>query len=392
MLVVEPPASRFDPGGFVSIGEENLFERVTLLELRLGQVLEKVGKTLDLLLQQSRNQHFDHTLLETVVEALAAGGIVSGADLRIAWQRKRLREAGENAESRRRDRLRTEAGSYFRGTDLPGFVADVERGLELLAKGHPRKGLTVLERLAATEPKNTALNRFLGEHFFAARKFALARSYLTPAQKAVSDDPKLCLLLGLVLAAEGELRRAADLLRRARTSAPERWGAQLGLGWIAIAERNWSGALSEFRRVSSSRKNAELNHVLAGIYYQLERYRLADKQVTKYLEQNRPTEPVMKLLAAVKFQMSHYPASREAYLAAQGIRDQETGRRSRSQTEFTFPRPPELAPLFQQFSRSRKCLVIASQSPWGDWIRSEALKDARSGGDAPEVHVPGIRH
>jgi tetratricopeptide (TPR) repeat protein len=385
MLVVEPPASRFEGGGFISLGEENLFERVTLLELRLGQVLEKVGKTLDLLLQQSRNQHFDHTLLETVVEALAAGGVVSGSDLRSAWQRKRLREAGENAESRRRERLRVEAPLFFRGQDLAEFSREIERGLKCLADGHPRKGLAVLERLAAAEPKNSALNHFLGEHFFILRKTTLARSYLTAAHRASPADAKICLLLGLTLAAEGELRRAGELLQVARGTATERVAAQLGLGWIAVAERNWSGALNEFRAAAAGRKQVELNHVLAAVYYQLERYRLAEKQISKYLDQSRPTESVMRLLAAVKFQLSHYPASREAYLSAYQLREQLTGKRAKPTSDFSFPRPPELAPIFQQYSRTRRCLIVASQSELGDFIRSEALKDVKPKADMPEM-------
>lgn len=381
MLVVEPAALRFDPGSFVSVGEENLFERVTLLELRLGQVLEKVGKTLDLLLQQSRNQHFDHTLLETLVEALAAGGVVSGSDLRAAWQRKRLREAGENAQARRRDRLRADAGRYYRKPDLPEFQASLERGLDLLAEGHPRKALSVLERIAASEPENLALNLFLGEHFFAQRKIALARSYLTAARRREPTNHRINLLLGLTLAADGETTRATELLRIAAEFPPERTAARLGLGWIAVAERNWEGALLEFRAAAAGKRQLDLTHVLAAIYYQLERYRVAERQVAKFLENHRPDEQVMTLLGGIKSHLRQFPAAKNAYLTARQLREERTGK---TPQYWTVPREPVLAPLFQQFSKTRKCRVIDSETELGAMIRNEALREPRTPTDIPE--------
>lgn len=384
MLVVEPPALRFDAGSFVSVGEENLFERVTLLELRLGQVLEKVGKTLDLLLQQSRNQHFDHTLLETVVEALAAGGVVSGSDLRSAWQRKRLREAGETAQARRRDRLRKDAALHYRGTELKDFTASLERGLELLAAGHTRKALSVMERLAASEPDHLALNLFLGEHFFANRKTALARSYLTAAHRQDATNPRVELLLGLTLAADGELKRAADHLRSAAESNSERGAARLGLGWIAIAERNWNGALTEFRAAASARRHLDLSHVLAAVYYQLERYRVAERHLSKFLENNCPDEQIMTLLGGIKSRLRQYPAARNAYLIARKLREERTGKQSRSAA---LPREPMLAPIFQALAKTRHCLVIASDTALGAMIRTEALREPRSGHEAMEFRA-----
>jgi tetratricopeptide (TPR) repeat protein len=388
MLVVEPASLRFDPGAFVSIGEENLFERVTLLELRLGQVLEKVGKTLDLLLQQSRNQHFDHTLLETVVEALAVGGVVSGSDLRAAWQRKRLREAGETAHARRRDRLRTEAARYYKGADLNGFQLALERGLEFLATGHSRKALSVLERLAATEPDHIALNLFLGEHFFANRKTALARSYLTAAHRRDGKDNRINLLFGLTLAVDGELKRAAELLRPAAESPTERTAARLGLGWIAVADRNWNGALLEFRSAAAGKHNLDLSHVLASVYYQLERYRVAEKQVNKFLENNRSDEQVMTLLGGIKAHLRQLPAARSAYLAARQLREERTGKRLQS---WTVPREPVLAPIFQEFAKTRRCRVIESDSELGAMIRTEALREPRTGVEPAEFRPDELR-
>lgn len=373
MLVVEPPGSRFDQGAFVTLGEENLFERVTLLELRLGQVLEKVGKTLDLLLQQSRNQQFDHTLLETVVEALAAGGVVSGTDLRVAWQRKRKREAGESAEAQRRDRLRTEATKYFTGKDQLGFSATIERGLDHFASGHYRKGLNVLERLAATESKNVALNLFLGEHFFAQRKMTLARSYLSLAYKPAPEDARIGLLYGLSLAAEGELRRADEILRHAFRLGAERVPVRLGMGWVAVAERNWEGAHSAFRNVATGRRYVEIIHLQAAVCYQLERYRLAEKHVARYLNQAPQTVSIMELLGAIKSQMKNYEAAREAYAAARQMFVKGKDRLCVAKAS-TFPREPALAPIFQQFARTRKCLIISSETELGALMRNEALK------------------
>ncbi|MEO7505694.1 MAG: hypothetical protein ABIZ95_00535, partial [Pyrinomonadaceae bacterium] len=218
-----------------------------------------------------------------------------------------------------------------------------------------------------------ALNLFLGEHFFSHRKMTLARSYLSLAYKGAPDVARIGLLYGLTLAAEGELRRADEILRQAFRLGAERVPVRLGLGWLAVAERNWEGAQNSFRNVATGRRYVELIHLQAAVCYQLERYRLAEKHISKYLNQAPPTVSVMELLGAIKSQMKNYEAAREAYDSARQLFVKGKDKLCVASAT-NFPRVPALAPIFQQFARNRKCLIIASETELGALIRNEALK------------------
>lgn len=76
MLVVEPPAMRFDEGALRAAQEDHLLERVSVLENRLLRMTEKLERTLDLLLRHARNTYFDHALIETLIGVLEEAGTI----------------------------------------------------------------------------------------------------------------------------------------------------------------------------------------------------------------------------------------------------------------------------------------------------------------------------
>ncbi|MDX6613370.1 MAG: hypothetical protein QOD75_2556 [Blastocatellia bacterium] len=96
MIVVEPPAMKHDASEATTVHEEHLLERLSLLENRLGRLTERLEKGLSLLLRQSENTYATHTLVKTLVDALAEAGSINTAELERNWH-----ERCEKDEARR---------------------------------------------------------------------------------------------------------------------------------------------------------------------------------------------------------------------------------------------------------------------------------------------------
>ncbi|HXG85163.1 MAG TPA: zinc-ribbon domain-containing protein, partial [Pyrinomonadaceae bacterium] len=63
MLVVFPPSMRHDDGIIPSYYEDHLLERVSLLELQLAQVLEKVKMAYEFFARESKELQKDHKFI-----------------------------------------------------------------------------------------------------------------------------------------------------------------------------------------------------------------------------------------------------------------------------------------------------------------------------------------
>ncbi|MEO8434380.1 MAG: hypothetical protein ABI596_05755 [Pyrinomonadaceae bacterium] len=88
MLVVEPPAMKHDAADVTTANEEHLLERLSILENRLARLAERLEKGLRLLLRQSENTHATHTLVKTLVDALAEAGSIERDDLERKWHER----------------------------------------------------------------------------------------------------------------------------------------------------------------------------------------------------------------------------------------------------------------------------------------------------------------
>jgi hypothetical protein len=88
MIVVEPPAMKHDTAEATSVHEEHLLERLSILENRLARLTERLEKGLGLLLRQSENTYATHTLVKTLVDALAEAGSINTVELERDWHER----------------------------------------------------------------------------------------------------------------------------------------------------------------------------------------------------------------------------------------------------------------------------------------------------------------
>src|SRR6478672_2734431 len=85
MIIVEPPAARFENGEAAPSTDEHLLERISSLENKFSRLTEKLERGLDLLLRQAQNSYFDRALVKALISLLTEDGLVQSDRLERLW-------------------------------------------------------------------------------------------------------------------------------------------------------------------------------------------------------------------------------------------------------------------------------------------------------------------
>ena len=278
MLVVEPTNLRFEEEASEGAPPaEFLLERLSTLEGRLLRMAERLEQTLDLMLRQARTTYLDHTLIETIIDALDEAGLLDRKRVLAMWRERSDREEEESARAARRAKLKERVVSLYRGPERDEFARLVQEGFDLFGKGDAAKGLRALERAAALAPDNAPLNAFLGERLYVKGRAAPARDYFSRALEADPENARLRLLLGLACADEGDGERARSLLGEAAGALGRSFAAHCALGRLSAAESDWKGARAEFKLALRDRPGPEAHYLLGLANFQLGRDRTAPR-------------------------------------------------------------------------------------------------------------------
>jgi tetratricopeptide (TPR) repeat protein len=373
MLVVEPPAARFEADEAVIVHEEHLLERVSSLENRLARLTDKLQQTLDLLLKHARNSYYDHTLIETLVGVLDEAGVVEDESLRRLWREQCSRDAEEFDESNRHGALRQKIVASYRGPEPEVFERLVSESLDLLETKEAALGMRQLERAARMSRGNAPLLSFLGEQFFRSGRMVLARSYLTQAFKTAPEDVGICLLLGLVCGDEGETERARELLCRTVESGRESFAAHYGLGRLLAAEQRWTEALVQFKRALAARPSPEAHYVVGSVYYRLGRDRMAARHLRKAVEMDKEYSAALFMLGLVYLRGGELERARAAFDAARQTGQGEPHYRLSARRFLAAKDAPVVPPLFATARQARRQLVLSGDKRLAQAVREDAL-------------------
>jgi tetratricopeptide (TPR) repeat protein len=315
MIVVEPPAARFETGEAASTNDEHLLERISSLENRLSRLTEKLEHGLDLLLRQAQNSYFDRALVKALIGLLTEDGVVQSERLERLWNDRCQKDAAEHEEIARREGVRLKILNS-RANDSSDFEQLINEGFLLLEDNQSDLGIKALQRAADAGPPNFVLLSFLGEHHFKAGRTRLARGYLSRAHAVAPGDIRLSLLLGLTCADEGDIEQAKELLSNTTRQGGSSFAAHYGLGRVFAAEADWRGALREFKLALNIRPSPEAHYVLACLYYQLNRDSLALRHLRKALAMDQTYSEALHLLGLIHRRAGNEELAREAFEAA----------------------------------------------------------------------------
>lgn len=319
MLIVTPPSVRNEMIWSDAFPQEHLLERISLLELRLMQVTDRLSQALDLMLRQSRTVQSEHLLVETLLEALTTSGVIEGNSLSQLWQDKKKAEERQIASELRREHIQAQilSGSPKEKGEL--FSHLVKEGFQLLERGDEKQGVRVLERAAALEPNNFTLLSFIGEHYFRHDKTALARDYLQKAHSVSPHQARVSLLLGVILADEAELKTAKELLEA--VADEKSFVANLVLGLIYATENHLSETLAAFKRALQAKPAAETHYLVGSAYTELDRTKMALRHLQKAVELDANFADAWFMLGSVYIRLNDEKSAKDALTMALAARD-----------------------------------------------------------------------
>jgi tetratricopeptide (TPR) repeat protein len=310
MIVVEPSSARFDAVEHGVSTDEHLLERISIVENRITRLTERLERSLDLLLRQAQNSYFDRSLIKALISILSDDGVVENSRLERLWNERCEQDAREQQESSIRDTLRLKILATPPANDTKTFTDLVGQGFLALEDRQTSIAIDKLQQAAALMDSNSALNLFIGEHFFKHGKTAVARTYLTKVHEALPEDIRVSLLLGLTCVDEGDAKTAEALIAGALEQGGSCFAGHCGLGWLHMSQKNWGKALNQFKRALEVRPSPEAHFVLGSMYYKLERDSLAIRHLRKAVEIDGNYYEALFLLALV------YKRTGKAELAA----------------------------------------------------------------------------
>ncbi|HEY9282511.1 MAG TPA: hypothetical protein VIP46_03560, partial [Pyrinomonadaceae bacterium] len=303
MLVVEPTSMRFEADAVAVGGEASalLLERVSVLENNLMRFADKLERTLDLMLKQAQNSHTTHLLVETLIDALAELKTLDRAVLARHWREKSERDKeGKPAapDSTREQILEAYEGEKSKRGSFEKLVA---AAFEKLAAGDGAGAARSLERASLLSPRNFPLLLLLGEYFFRTQQSELATRYLGEAFIARGGEARTALLLGLVLADEGEkIETAREMFKGAAAHGVDTFALHYALGRLAAVDDDWAAAAGEFKKAVAARPCAESHYAVAVAQYMRGRLRLALGHAVKALKLDENYPAAYQLLGLIR--------------------------------------------------------------------------------------------
>ena len=377
MLVVEPPAARFEDGGLVASHEEHLLERVSALENRLTRLTDKLEQTLNLMLKQARNAYVDHALIDSLIDVLNEAGTLDAVKLNKLWRERCQQETAEKEETAHLYQLHSKILAANCGAEPVAFERLVSEAVDLLKEKEVEKGVRTLERAAVFDPRNAPLNAFLGEHFFEKGNNSLAKDYLERARAAGFKSESVRLLLGIVCGDACEVERARELLKDSLKRG-ESFSAHYALGKLLAAEENWAEALKEFKAAMAARPSPEAHYVLGCVYFKLGRNRLAVRHLRKAIELDQ-SYMVARYALGVALMLSGEIA--EARSALQAVSDSDVGEphyRASARRILRSGKLPENPKLLEINRDARKGLITGGDKRLAQIVRRDALEIIRT--------------
>jgi tetratricopeptide (TPR) repeat protein len=372
MIVVEPPASRFEIENSNISTDEHLLERISALENRISRLTERLERGLDLLLRQAQNSYFDRSLVKALIGLLTDDGLVQSDRLERLWSERCQQDAVEQEESVHRDQLRLTILEAFRGPDRRAFEEFINEAFLAIEDAQVERGIAMLQRATEISRDNASLELFIGEHFFRKGKIRLAREYLARAYKSSPNDVHIALLLGLTCADDGEVELAKELLNNATERGGSSFAAHYGLGRLFVAEKNWRKALREFKCALSSRPSPEAHYVLACLYYQLSRDTLATRHLRKAIEMDDDYSEAFYLLALIYHRKGQEKLAEEALQRAKSKVLAVEGKPRENRK--TVVRSSDIAPLFRLSAARSRRLMTGADKRLAEALREDALK------------------
>jgi tetratricopeptide (TPR) repeat protein len=372
MLVVFPNSLQYDTNHIPTFYEDHLLERVTTLELQLGQTVEKLESAYQFINRCLELFEKDHIILQSFLETVNELNpeLTETLSRRNVEIYRGLRETKTAKTTKKRTLSLIQAQHDNPNAEL--FTSLVKKGIDLLAQNEEKEAFQMLERAALLSTQNATLFLFIAENYFTADKFDKARKYLEKAFEIEPTNSDILLLLGAVLADNAEIVNARRWLSVVVHHDKKSFAVNYIWGMSAAYESNWSEALAAFKQALEKEKNAEIEYLIGCVYFQMKREKLALRHFQK------ATEIDSKFSDAFFMQSLLFKKSKDAESAEKtqqkASETKENGAQCLGYLNKVKPAEPKVALPFAHFSKKSSKILTGGSLRLNRFYKSRILK------------------
>jgi len=372
MLVVFPPSMRHDESLVPSYYEDHLLERVSLLELRLSQMMEQLAMAYDFIKREAKSFEKDHVLLQSFFETVQK----LNPDLSEALSRHTLELLDEKREKLlvedRQERVLREILSHHHSPNAELFAHLINESIKLLGQAEEKQAFRTLERAVLLSPKNVPLLAFVAEKLFRADKFDSAKKNLETAFELAPQNAKILLLLGVVCADKAETENARKLLSILINDSNKVFLVNYIWGMLAAFEDNWTESIAAFKQALKSLDAPEVYYLIGCAYFQLQNYKSALRYFQKAISANAKFADAWFMQSVVYKLIGDEESAKTSLKAA--LESKETGAQCLEFLKGNKLPEFETALPFVHFSKKEKHLLFSGSLRLTKFFREQIFK------------------
>jgi tetratricopeptide (TPR) repeat protein len=277
-------SAAYQQNGSLPMWEEHFLERISVLEYTLGRLDERLNEIHDLVQQLASESFYDHTMIESIAEALKRVQIVGKRELEHDWHQRVTQRLLDSEEREKFELSKKSFLNAFTGTDRKHFARLIEESNQLFIQKNYRRGLRTLERAFSADPRNCEVGIFLGKIYYEFENFADAGKYLRQVLKSNPHHFEANLLTGLLAKRRGDLPKAKEFLSKAVNISHTSLAAHLFLGSVLVSMGEDSKALTFFSRALDLKPSPQMYLLVGSIYSRQGRIGYAIKHMKKAIE------------------------------------------------------------------------------------------------------------
>jgi len=255
LLVVFPQSLQFDTNHVPSYYEDHLLERVSLLELRLGQMSEALKIAMEIIREQ--------------------GKIVKENQNQIKLLNKKKNVRRDEPKFEKKSAIEDESIVKIDDILAEHLSPNVEllskilhESIKLLKNSEEKEAFRMLERAVLLSPRNISLLIFTAQTYYFADKYKEAGKHLERAFEITPERIEILLLLGIICADSGEAEKARFYLSILAENEKTSLVVNLVWGMLAAFEENWSESLAAFKIAAEIQNSAELQYLTGCALFQ----------------------------------------------------------------------------------------------------------------------------
>jgi len=308
--------------------EEHVLERISAIEYSVNMLNKRVDALVDTIERVAASNFIDHTMIETLTDALQQAGI-DLSNLEKEW-RKRL--DSRIIETQEVDRLAGRVGRImdaYRGADRSQFGQWIERSHDLFLNGQPRESVRFLKMALDQDPANIELGLLLAEVYFHMKAYGSALRCLSHVLSMSPDHFEATFLSGLAQQHKGELSSAQQQFERAVGLKNDSPAAHATLGTLLANVGHKKKALKHLATALKLKPSASVHYVLGAIYYRSGEHKRAIQHLKQATELDPQYGEAFYQLGLLCLEMNWLRKAQQCFKTAQTLNPYEKRYRRR---------------------------------------------------------------